>query len=401
MLRKISLKVKITLLVSLLVALGVGFVINLGLSKIQYVMEATLGAQAQTAALAVADHVHPAWLKGLPSAQHGAMLQQPGQLDLIQRLTKDTTLNISEIHVVRYLDGRNAEHVYNSLDPSHPFYIAPGTQETLLDSPVYFSRDPGYFPVANMERKEFYMAGWAPITSGPKRQEGLVMVLISANEIIRALNQMNLFLLAVAGAFTLVAAVASWKVAAGFEKVAVTDGLMGIVNHKHFKQRLEVECARASRYNLPLSLVMLDIDHFKKVNDSHGHAIGDLVLKNLGQWCLKTSRNTDLVARYGGEEIAIMLPHTALSGAQEFAERLRLKIANEWIRDNDEEVTLRVTVSVGVAQQERGMSAMDLIKRADAMLYESKRNGRNRVTCWTYDYASPDGLPAKTGEQQT
>lgn len=383
-----------TLLVCLLVALGISFFLKFGLNKILSVMDATLEAQAQTAALSVAALIDPGWLR---HAAPGDLPGLPGASALVRDLTRHAPLRIAEIQLVRYKDGRTAEHIYNSLDPDHPYYIRPGSIENVLDSPVYFQRDPGAFPTVFDHRPhELYVAGWAPIMTGPKQQQGLVLVLVNVGESVRIVRKATFLLLVVAAAFTLLAGVTTWRVGSTFEKVAVTDGLMGIVNHKHFKQRLEVECSRSGRYNIPLSLVMLDIDHFKKVNDTYGHAVGDQVLKALGKWCLETCRSTDLVARYGGEEIAVLLPHTSLSGAQEFAERLRVKVANEWVRDPDEDVTLRITVSLGVAQYERGMSAVDLVKRADAMLYESKRNGRNRVTCWTDDYAKPE-VPVERG----
>ncbi|MFZ5817110.1 MAG: GGDEF domain-containing protein [Bacillota bacterium] len=183
--------------------------------------------------------------------------------------------------------------------------------------------------------------------------------------------------------------VASYKFASTFEKSAVTDGLMGIYNHKYFKQRLEEEVAKARRYRQQTSLVLFDIDFFKRVNDTYGHATGDLVLKLMAKWVTGMSRNTDVVCRYGGEEIAVILPHTGLAGAQEFAERLRLKVSEQVVEDPEEDAKFRVTVSVGVAQWEQGMEMMDLMKAADAALYHSKNTGRNRVTLY-----HPELLPA-------
>ncbi|HWI65876.1 MAG TPA: GGDEF domain-containing protein, partial [Symbiobacteriaceae bacterium] len=152
-----------------------------------------------------------------------------------------------------------------------------------------------------------------------------------------------------------------------------------------------------ARYGQQTSLVMLDIDFFKRVNDTYGHATGDLVLKQLAKWVTDTARNTDVVARYGGEEIGVILTHTGVAGAQEFAERLRLKVSQQIIKDPEEDAEFRVTVSIGVAQWEKGVSFLDLVKRADAALYHSKRTGRNRVTIYQEDILPAPEPQPKTG----
>ncbi|HWI53511.1 MAG TPA: GGDEF domain-containing protein, partial [Symbiobacteriaceae bacterium] len=161
--------------------------------------------------------------------------------------------------------------------------------------------------------------------------------------------------------------------------------------------RLEQEVAKSARYGQQTSLVMADIDFFKKVNDTYGHATGDLVLKQLAKWVSDTARNTDVVARYGGEEIGIILTHTGLAGAQEFAERLRLKVSQQVVKDPEEDAEFRVTISVGVAQWEKGVSFLDLVKRADAALYHSKETGRNRVTIYQEDILPAPDTKTKTG----
>ncbi|MFZ5825926.1 MAG: GGDEF domain-containing protein [Bacillota bacterium] len=210
----------------------------------------------------------------------------------------------------------------------------------------------------------------------------MVLVATDLAKIQKVLEGITVGITAVILLIVLLSGIVSYKFASTFEKTAVTDGLMGIYNHKYFKQRLEEEVAKSKRYGQQTSLVLFDIDFFKRVNDTYGHATGDLVLKLMAKWVTDMVRNTDVVCRYGGEEIACILPHTSIAGAQEFAERLRLKISEQVVHDPEEDAKFRVTVSVGVSQWEKGMEMMDVMKAADAALYHSKRTGRNRVTIY-------------------
>ena len=165
------------------------------------------------------------------------------------------------------------------------------------------------------------------------------------------------------------------KANAELEALATTDGLTGLKNHRAFQERLAEEASRASRYGLPLSLILLDVDGFKRYNDTHGHPAGDAVLKTVAQVLQNCARDTDLVARYGGEEFVVVLPQTDSEGAMIFAERLRASVESyPWLPQN-------VTASFGVASLHLGEEGgTDLIARADRALYRSKAEGRNRVT---------------------
>ena len=164
------------------------------------------------------------------------------------------------------------------------------------------------------------------------------------------------------------------------EALSVTDMLTGLANRRRLMTRLEEEVQRARRYKTPLSVVMIDIDHFKLVNDTHGHAMGDEVLRNIGAMLKSSLRATDLAARYGGEELTLVLPHTDIPAALLVAENLREKFAAmDHVLDG---VTLRKTVSMGVTArdgQNEVPDAEDLLKHADEALYRAKQGGRNRV----------------------
>jgi len=163
------------------------------------------------------------------------------------------------------------------------------------------------------------------------------------------------------------------------QNLADTDDLTGIWNKRYFRRQLPQEIERARVYSLPLSLLMFDVDDFKEINDSLGHTIGDVVLSELCGAVRETLRPPDLFARFGGDEFAIILPHTDLGGACAVAERILKKVRALTI-PTDEEGSVRCSISLGVADYAGGDGATDLIRRADERLYESKRSGKNRYT---------------------
>jgi diguanylate cyclase (GGDEF)-like protein len=160
---------------------------------------------------------------------------------------------------------------------------------------------------------------------------------------------------------------------------SILDGMTGVHNHRHFVTALKGELTRARRYQQPLSLLLVDVDHFKKVNDQHGHLAGDAILKGLAQRLKQTVREVDIVARYGGEEFVVVAPQTDLKQAEFFAERLRRKISDDVFPSDGKE--LKVSVSIGVAETlaDQAECEDDLIRIADTRLYRAKEGGRNCV----------------------
>ena len=159
------------------------------------------------------------------------------------------------------------------------------------------------------------------------------------------------------------------------EEQATTDHLTGLANRRRFERQLEREIARTARHERPFSLVMLDLDDFKHVNDTYGHEAGDVAIQSLARVLQQGTRGIDLAARVGGEEFAVILTETNLAGAAEVAERLRLAL-----KATEIPVIGHIAASFGVAEcPSQGLTARELVASADAALYEAKRQGRDRV----------------------
>jgi len=173
------------------------------------------------------------------------------------------------------------------------------------------------------------------------------------------------------------------------QRLATMDALTGLLNRRAFLDAVDRERARADRHALPFSLMLLDLDHFKAVNDSRGHAAGDAVLKGTARVLLGVARRSDIVARWGGEEFVVALPQTGEAGARIAAERVRRAIAEaQHIGPNGE--ALRVTASIGVSSAEDTWAVETIIAAADTAMYSAKARGRNRVEALASDDAPLD-----------
>ncbi|MEL0169289.1 MAG: diguanylate cyclase [Pseudomonadaceae bacterium] len=163
------------------------------------------------------------------------------------------------------------------------------------------------------------------------------------------------------------------------QELALRDGLTGLLNRRYWESCLEREFARHQRYDSPVSLVIFDIDHFKRVNDTYGHQTGDEVIRATARATTELARETDFAGRYGGEEFVVLLPGTTLDGAAQFAERLRHAVEQQIVDFQGSPLTY--TISLGVAAITDDMPDYQaLLEQADKALYASKEGGRNRVT---------------------
>lgn len=181
-------------------------------------------------------------------------------------------------------------------------------------------------------------------------------------------------------------------------RMATTDELTGLVNRREALTRLRSHWDERSRYGKELAVIALDIDHFKRINDTRGHAAGDIILKQVSRLLKSNVRNTDIACRMGGEEFLVICPNVGAKGATTCAEHLRAAIEQHSFRTRDADLT--VTASFGVAECAPGMTTPDdLLHRADEALYESKRGGRNRTsTAFVCDAKSPAPRPPRRSE---
>jgi diguanylate cyclase (GGDEF)-like protein len=182
------------------------------------------------------------------------------------------------------------------------------------------------------------------------------------------------------------------------ERESISDPLIGIYNRRYLDRRLEEECSRAGRYALPLSVLLIDIDYFKLINDNYGHQEGDHVLAYLGKLILEAVRESDIAARYGGDEILIIAPNTTTSLAGTLAERLRQHVESHKLvltTASDKPREIHITVSIGVAGLgPSGTGCEKLIQDVDEALYRAKQEGRNRIVIYGVNMpkaASPVG----------
>lgn len=164
-------------------------------------------------------------------------------------------------------------------------------------------------------------------------------------------------------------------------RLAATDPLTGAFNRREFTAIADREALRSSRYHHPLSILILDLDHFKKLNDTYGHAAGDKALQRFTTLCCNALRNVDIFGRWGGEEFVALLPETDIEGAAIIAERLRKIVADNVLVYNEHKISF--TVSIGIAQYKDAETSIDApLGRADSAVYDAKKAGRNRISVY-------------------
>lgn len=208
-----------------------------------------------------------------------------------------------------------------------------------------------------------------------RTKDGIIGAFLSLSTTSRVLGEQDLATAADLGEFTALA-VENARLVSELQRSAITDSLTGVYNTRHFNEVLSREAARAERYETPLSLLMIDVDSFKIVNDTYGHVVGNKVLSEIATAIERTVRNSDLVFRCGGDEFGVVLPGTTMKGAVRAADKVLQKVqAGEILQSLG--YTGPLTVSIGIAEYKRGTHFESLVAEADQALYASKRSSKN------------------------
>ncbi|WP_017904033.1 sensor domain-containing diguanylate cyclase [Pseudomonas asplenii] len=233
---------------------------------------------------------------------------------------------------------------------------------TIWEQRPYLVRFKNYQPITGQEDFMYQNTTFLALRSTDSEIRHICLVIYDVTDVATNRNQLQ-------------------AVNAQLKKLSSTDRLTGLYNRGHWEESLKVAYARNQRHANPTSLVMFDIDHFKKVNDTYGHQAGDKVIERVAQVLREHVRDSDVAGRYGGEEFGVVLSDTDKAGARFFAERLRRAVETQEVVH--EGVTIRFTISLGVADLSRpSVTHADLIAWADQALYRSKKAGRNCVTVY-------------------
>lgn len=325
-----------------------------------------------------------------PAAEYALFTGSNETLRVLAEATRESDAEILAVSVL----GRGGNVLAHSGPPpqaelplGEALQVIDGSQRTIVIAPILQTM---------LGSSEADFGIWDSKTAGRKLILGYVVVELSRSQLAGQRRKMLQITIIILLGGLLMAGWLSFRIAANVlqqldaasnelrrqkevaETLARTDALTGLANRRAFDEVAQQEIERARRYGTPLALVMTDIDHFKVVNDTYGHHIGDQVLQNFAKVLMSQVRSIDLVGRWGGEEFVILLPETSLEEAHLAAERMRLAVAGTPLRFEGK--SFGYTASFGVAEFQPETPTMDsLLGRADAALYRAKDAGRNRV----------------------
>ncbi|AEG59189.1 GGDEF domain-containing protein [Desulforamulus ruminis] len=368
-------------------------------------LEEDLGLRAQATAqvaahlVSVDDHL----IKEMMGLDIRSSQKHPAVLEFKRKMAPIIKENgIKYIYVETRLKGDEIRY-FVSPDEERQFGEPPGTPLqyfyvlTSEDESQYRNRD--RFDVedplrerAYKEKKPMYykpmrskwgqlLSGYAPLYDQEKRFVGFLGVDIAEDHFIGSVRYIRNIIFLSYGILVLVGGIFLYRASRLLSKPMYIDGLTGLYNHRYMQVRLEEEISRAIRYKRTLTLLMLDLDFFKSINDRYGHIAGDLVLKSLSAVIVENLREGDISCRYGGEELVVILPETDLKEGTPVAERLRKAIESTPFHLSPGCPPIQLTVSIGIAELMEGDTGQSLLQRADEALYLAKSHGRNRCNC--------------------
>ena len=291
-----------------------------------------------------------------------------------------TERQINEDQIVYILDAEPEDSEYAS-------HIGDTDDMNALRRKAYASGEPEYGPLTDDPQWGKFITGYAPLVD-PRtgRLSGLIGVDIEAAEVFKLFADLRLLITGTIVVIMIVSFIISYRIAELIARPMYLDNMTGTYNHKYFQEILAAEIAKVERAGGPLTLLMLDMDYFKRINDTFGHRFGDMVLSEIARIIKGVCREYDKVSRYGGEEFAVILPGISVSEAFNVASRIRETVEGHIFHCDGKKMQIKVTISIGVAQWEPGMTKNEIIDRADKAMYMSKKQSRNIVTVYTTEF---------------
>jgi diguanylate cyclase (GGDEF)-like protein len=237
-------------------------------------------------------------------------------------------------------------------------------------------------PVIKDERWGNHLSGFAPITDPDTGNiVGLVGVNFSLKYVDKFISNIKLFIIAITFVSIVFTTIVSYKLLDSRRKALYTDHLTGVYSKRYHEKALKKAIKKAQTSDEPLSLIMIDVDYFKQINDKYGHVAGDIVIKNIAQNIKKSIRTSDFCSRFGGDEFIIILPDTDKERAKHIAQRIADEMQNlNYVTKKELDIEIDLTLSIGIAQWTRDTTEIELVKHADRAMYLSKTSGRNKIT---------------------
>lgn len=375
---KVPYKIKMLVFIQITILIAISALGVVVYRSLTGLIEKEMGMRARGVALAASylineKPVEYLQLKTVKDEKNRFYLEMKGRFQQFK-----ATNNLRYMYTERQVSKDKIVYVLDA-EPTDSEYISHiGDEDDMNDlrRKAYSSRRPEYGPLTDDPKWGKFITGYAPLINPMNGQFiGLIGVDIEAAEVFQLFNQLRLLITFTIIVIMIISVTINYKLADLITRPVYLDGMTGTYNHKYFQETLSAEISKAERSDSVLSLLMIDLDFFKQVNDNFGHRFGDKVLSDTARIIKSICHKKDVVARYGGEEFMIILPGADGETALNIAGRIREAI----------EEKAKVTVSIGISLWAPGVTKNQLIDQADQAMYASKRKSRNTVTLYSKD----------------